>query len=186
MRWVHAAGGNCVPRGDRTRRRGGRPAAPPNHPQGHSRVPSFTLADDALHVGQRKCRESAPERIHEPGLDAAQRASSALAFVEAALRLLETFGDDDLDGIGRARDDPVPILVRVERREHEVRDIARIAAAGPSDTDTQAQELGRTEHLRDRAKPVVPRQAAARACLQAAELEIDVVVHDEHIAGSTL
>ena len=27
----------------------------------------------------------------------------------------------------------------------------------------------------------MPRKAATRACLQAAELEIDVVVHDEHI-----
>ena len=79
-----------------------------------------------------------------------------------------------------------PVLVRLERREHVVRDVARIAAARSTDTDAQPQELRCPESLRDRAQAVVPPEPATFACLQSSDLEVDVVVNDEHVLGRDL
>ena len=65
--------------------------------------------------------------------------------------------------------------------EHEVGDVARIAAAGAADADPQPEELRAPEPPRDRAQPVVAGEAAAEARLQAADLEVDLVVDDEQV-----
>ena len=77
-------------------------------------------------------------------------------------------------------------LLRLEPRQHVVRDRSPVAAARPPDADSQPQEVLRAERLRDRAQPVVAGEPAAAPRLQPPRLEVDVVVHDEQRSGSTL
>ena len=78
-----------------------------------------------------------------------------------------------------AADERVRVLVRLEVREQIVGEGSTIAAAGPPHADTQPHEVGGGKLLRDRTEAVVSGEAAAAAGLQAAELEIALVVHDE-------
>src|SRR5581483_190790 len=73
-----------------------------------------------------------------------------------------------------------------ERREDEVGDRAPVAAAGASHPDPQAEEVPRSERLRDGAQPVVAGEASAPPRLQTPLVEVDVVVNDEKHAGGGL
>src|SRR5439155_14892094 len=66
--------------------------------------------------------------------------------------------------------------------QHVVGDGARITAPRTPDADAQPQELLRTQRLGDRAKAVVAGEPAAEPGLQAAFLQVDVVVHHEESA----
>src|SRR5207302_8191088 len=81
------------------------------------------------------------------------------------------------------RDQGSLVLLRRERREDVVGHRPRIATPRPADTDPEAQELLRAERLRERAQSVVASEASARARLEPAGLEVDVVVDDEESAG---
>src|SRR3954466_14701966 len=99
--------------------------------------------------------------------------------VEAALRRLEPVRGERLDRVGGAGDDRAGVVVGLEVGEHVVGEVARVAAAGTPDADAQAQELLRSELSRDRAQPVVPGEPTPEARLQAAEVEVALVVDDE-------
>ena len=73
------------------------------------------------------------------------------------------------------------ILVLVERAQHVVGHRARVAAARPADAAAHAQEVGRAERVGHRAQAVVALQAAAGLGADAVELQLDVVVHDDHV-----
>ncbi len=76
--------------------------------------------------------------------------------------------------------------MRLERRQDEVRDVAGIAASGPPHSHTQAKEVGASEHLGDRTEPVVSGEPAACAGLEPPELQVDLVVDDEHVLDRNL
>src|SRR5581483_8405294 len=109
-----------------------------------------------------------------------------LNLVEPALGGLEPLRVERLDGVRGARDDRLGVLVRLEVREHPVGEVAPVAAPGPPDADAQAQEVRRAEMPRDRAQAVVPGEAAAPPRLEAARLEVALVVDDEDRAGLEL
>src|SRR5581483_4706616 len=98
---------------------------------------------------------------------------------EEALR--DRLGDEAFDGVGGALDERAGVVVRLEVREDVVRERARVAALGPTDADAQAREVLRLQMLRDRAQPIVTREPAAALHLDAAEVEVALVVHDEHV-----
>ena len=110
------------------------------------------------------------------------RLAAPVAPVDLDLRLLDALGVERLDRVRGARDERFRVLVRLEVREHPVRERPRIAALGPADADAKPQELLRLQVLRDRAQAVVTREAAAHLELEAAELEVALVVDDEHLA----
>ena len=106
--------------------------------------------------------------------------------VEAALGLVEAVARQRLDRVGGAADERLGVVLGRERREHVVGDRPAVAAPGTADADADAQELGRAERLPDRAKPVVTREPAAEAHLDAAGVEVDVVVDDGDLLGREL
>ena len=110
--------------------------------------------------------------------ESADRMAAARS-VEGALRLFETDGDERLDGVCSPRDDRGLVLVRRKQREHEVGHVARVAAARPTDTDAQPEELRAPEPAGDRTEPVVTREAAPEPRLEAADGEVDLVMDDE-------
>ena len=128
MRLVHAAGGNGVPRGDRS-----------------------------------------------------ERPWCAAPLVEAALCLLDTSARKTSTASAARETSPSRSSWGSNGESTKSATSRGSPSAGPSDTDTQAHEVRRTERLRDRAKAVVPAEPATSARLQPAELEIDVVVHDEYV-----
>ena len=91
---------------------------------------------------------------------------------------------EHLDGVARAADDGLGVVLRREGGEDVVGDGTRVAAAGTADAHPEPQELLRAEALSDRAKPVVAGKAAAEPSLEASGLEVDVVVDDEHLLRS--
>jgi hypothetical protein len=66
-----------------------------------------------------------------------------------------------------------------------VRERASVAALGPADADAKAEKLLRAKMLRDRAQPVVSGGRRPGAP-ESSEVEVALVVHDEHGIGSTL
>ena len=104
-----------------------------------------------------------------------------LALVEAPLRLLETLGDDRLDRVGGARDER---LVRPRAGSNGASTKSATSRGSPRPgarrRSAAAGSSGVAERLRDRAQPVVAREPAPSARLESAELEVDVVVDDEH------
>ena len=106
------------------------------------------------------------------------RRRRALELVEAALGLVEAVARQLLDRVGGTADERLDIVLGRERREHVVRDRTAVAATGTADADANAEELGRAERLPDRPQPVVTREPAAEAHLDAAGVEVDVVVDD--------
>src|SRR3954471_11990243 len=111
--------------------------------------------------------------------------ASAL-FVDAALCRLEPLGIEGLDRVGGARHERLCVVVWLEIREDVVRERARVAALRAADSDPEAHELLCPEVLRDRAQPVVPREPAAEPYLEAAEVQVALVVHHEHRVGVDL
>ena len=101
--------------------------------------------------------------------------------MNAALGGLETLAGDRLDRVGRARDDRLGVVVRVEVREHVVGERTRVAAPGPAHADAQTEEVLRAEFLGDRPEAVVAGEPATRARLQAPEVEVSLVVHDQQL-----
>ena len=78
-----------------------------------------------------------------------------LAAVDGALSLFEALGVELLDRIGRARDQVLRVVVRLEVGEDVVGEGARIAALGSADADSQSQKVRRLQVLRDRAQALV-------------------------------
>src|SRR5215218_7447175 len=87
-------------------------------------------------------------------------ASQPLNLVEPRLSAIEALGVERLDRVGRARDDRLRVLVRLEVREDEVGERPPVAALRTADADPQPEKLLRPEMLRDRAQAVVPREPA--------------------------
>src|SRR5947208_2037452 len=81
--------------------------------------------------------------------------------------------------LGRAGDDRLRVVMRLEVREHVVGEGASVAVLGPADADAEPQEILRSEGPRDRAQAVVSPEAAAAARLEPAEIEVALVVDDE-------
>src|SRR6478752_9622547 len=135
----------------------------------------------------RSCVEKY-ELVRAPGTAAAELVGqlAALAPVDLDLGLLDALGVERLDRVCGARDERFCVLVRLEVREHPVRERPRVAARGPADTDAKPQELLRLQVLRDRPQAVVTREAAAQPELKAPELEVALVVHDEDGVGIDL
>src|SRR5580765_56996 len=106
--------------------------------------------------------------------------------VEPGLRALEAGGVERLDGVGRARHDRLPVVVRLEVGQDVVRERSPVAASRAADTDAEAEEVLRSEVLRDRAKAVVTAEAAALARLKPPEVEVALVVHDQDRVGLDL
>src|ERR1051325_2221658 len=104
--------------------------------------------------GARRGR-SPPDPVPQPR-ETVKHASVSEGLVEPRLRALEPLGVERLDRLGGPGDDRLGVLVRLEVREDEVGQRARIAAAGPTDADAQAEKVLRPEVLRDRAEAVVP------------------------------
>src|SRR6187551_1217943 len=104
---------------------------------------------------------------------------SARPLVHVALRGLEALAGDCLHGVGGASDDRLRVVVRFEVRENVVGEWAGVAAFGPAHANPQAKEVLGPELLRDRPEPVVACKPATRARLEAAEVEVSLVVHDE-------
>ena len=103
--------------------------------------------------------------------------------VEALLGGLEAFARDRLDCVCGFRDQRLDVDLGVEVGEDVVRDRAAVASARSPDSDSQAKEVLRPERRRDRAQPVVAREAAAAPGLEPPRLEVDVVVDDEERVG---
>ena len=81
-----------------------------------------------------------------------------------------------------ALDHRLRVLVELERREHPVGDVARVAAARPADPEAHAQELARADALGERAQPVVP--ASPPPCFAGrARTATRVVVHRDDLLG---
>src|SRR5919109_5098063 len=106
--------------------------------------------------------------------------------VEALLRLFEAVARHRLDGVGGPLDERVDIDLLLEVVEDVVGDAAPVPTSGPTDADSQAQEVVRPDCLRDGPEAVVAGESAAEPRLEASGLEIDVVVHDEQVAGIDL
>jgi hypothetical protein len=70
--------------------------------------------------------------------------------------------------------------VRPEVRQHEVGERPWVAPLRPAHADPQAPELLRAQVLGDRAQAVVPGEPTADARLQPPEVEVTLVVNDEH------
>src|SRR5215211_6811708 len=104
---------------------------------------------------------------------------SPTGLVVASLGPLEAVSGQGLDGVGRAGDQLVHVLLRLERRQNVVGPRPPIAATGPPDADAKAQEALRAERLRDRAQAIVAGKSAAEARLESTRPEVDVVVDDE-------
>ena len=93
---------------------------------------------------------------------------------------LEPLGVERLDGVGGPATSASAVLVRLEVGEHVVGELAPVAALGPPHADAQPQELGRAEVLATERRPLWPPSAAAEPRLQPPELEVALVVDDEH------
>src|SRR5918995_2798326 len=160
-------------------------SSPPSAPRGTpvSLLGPYPAADHEGATPKPRFRaDSPPGRKDASG----SRGVAAGPLVEAALRLLEAVAQDRLDRVGRPRHDRVVILVRLEGREDEIGYATRIAALGTSHSNPQAEEVRATEHLGNRAKPVVPREPASRASLQPTEIQVDLVVDHEYALGRDL
>src|SRR2546430_476355 len=108
------------------------------------------------------------------------RSRPFLAPVDLDLCPLDAIGDEQLDRVRRVRDELVRILVRLEIPEHPVGQRTRVTPLRPPDADAQTEEILRAELLRDRPKAVVAGEPAARLQLEATEVEVALVVDDEH------
>src|SRR5581483_8700314 len=92
-------------------------------------------------------------------------------------------GGDQLDGVGRLLHGHVELVALGARRaaQHMV---GTLPAPGRlADADPHAQEVGRVQVLADGLEPVVPGQAAALFHLDAAERQVELVVHDDDVRG---
>jgi hypothetical protein len=94
----------------------------------------------------------------------------------------DAIGDERLDDVRSTSDERPRIFVRLEVGQHPVGKRPRIAALRAADADAQPQEVGRAQLLRDRAEAVVARQPTPHLQLQPAEVEVALVVDDEHLA----
>src|SRR5215218_4222992 len=65
--------------------------------------------------------------------------------VEALLRFLETVGRERLDSVRRSGYKGIHVRLRVELREHVVRDGAAVAASRPPHADPEAEEVVRPQ-----------------------------------------
>src|SRR6476646_10930409 len=104
--------------------------------------------------------------------------SSRRSSVVLRLRALEAFGIELLNGVRSTRNERLGVVIRSEIRKDVIRGLAAIASARAPHSDAQAQEVRRLQSRGDRAETVVPREAAAPACLEPAVLEVDLVVDD--------
>jgi hypothetical protein len=114
----------------------------PNHrattPRG-TPVPSENGIEEAATYGTRECQRTVPRLVGYLDVKRANVAgrTDGPRSVETLLRHLETLAQQRLDGIGSARDDAVAVLVRLERREHVVGDVAWVSSTRPTHSDSQ-------------------------------------------------
>ena len=80
---------------------------------------------------------------------AACRAQLGLAqwrsWIDAVYAGRYAVGHDRLERVGGTRDEIRAILVELERRENERRDVTLVAASGAADTHAQPKEVGGSE-----------------------------------------
>jgi hypothetical protein len=127
-------------------------ASPLQTPPGALPCPFVHASEKAVTRGSRRCRRrvtlahacnghASPIPWWNQPCATQTRATSpryaCAASVEATLCFLETVEDEHFNRVCRTTDEVVPIVVRLEWREHVVRDVARIAATRATDTDPQ-------------------------------------------------
>src|SRR3954469_885406 len=161
---------------------GGRPTASADGSSGTISADDFSgfyEADQGSEAGRPRARGGLPLQ-HLPVHAGGHPQPRLTPPVDARLRALEAFGVELLDGICGTRDQRVGVVVRREVGEDVVGERPRVAPLRTSDADAEVHEVRRLQVLRDRAQAVVAGQAAAELQLEAAEIEVALVVDDEH------